>query len=191
MKKLRLSKIAWLILAAGIFIVVLAGLGLTYSGQRREQKTLSEELELTRTRLEKTDDSQSQLQQISQLEERLVDSQGRLTEAKQKLLQAILSVDVSEKFFQIAEASGVTVESMGTTGIKGVEIGGISCYQIDLHGNVSGEFLKLVDFIVNLDQNYITGFVKTAQISVGENGSEGSSATIHVEVYSSKGLEDG
>jgi hypothetical protein len=191
MKKLKLSKIAWLILSAGIFIVVLAGLGLTYSGQKKEQKTLTDELEVSRMRLEKADDAGVQFQQISQLEERLTDSQSRLTEAKQKLLQAILSVDVTEKFFQIAEASGVTVFNIGTTDIQNAVVDGVNCYKIGIHGTAKGKFSNLIDFIVNINQNYITGYIKTAQIAVGTEDLEDNTVNIQLEVYSSKGLKDG
>jgi len=191
MKKLKLSKIAWLILAAGIFVVVLAGLGLTYSGQKKEQKTLSEELEVSRVRLEKTEDSTVQLQQISQLEERLTDSKSRLEEAKQKMLQAILSVDVAEKFFQIAEASDVMVLSIGTTDIQPTKVSGVDCYKISIQGSVKGEFLKIIDFIINVNQNYITGYIKAAQVSVTTEDTTDNTATIQVEVFSSKGLNDG
>jgi hypothetical protein len=167
---------------------VLAGLGLTYSGQKREQKTITEELEISRDRLDKAQDTGVQLQQISQLEERLTDSQGRLDEAKQKLLQAILSVDVAEKFFQIADASGVVVMTLGTTSIQETKVSDVDCYKISVQGTVNGEFLKLVDFIINLDQNYITGFVKTAQITIDTEKSSTDRATVQVEVYSSKGL---
>jgi hypothetical protein len=190
MKKLKLSKMAWLILSAGIFVVVLAGLGFTYSGQKSEQNTLKDELEVSKARLEKTQDTGTQ-QQIDQLEERLVDSQTRLDEAKGKLLQAILSVDVTEKFFQIAESSGVSVRSFGTTDIQSTTVSGVACTRIAIHGLVEGEVLELVNFIVNLNQNYITGYVTSAQISVGGETSGDSTANIQLEVYSSKGINDG
>ena len=52
MKKLKLSKTSWLILAAGVFIVVLVGLGLTRSQQIREQSGLDDELSVTQKRLD-------------------------------------------------------------------------------------------------------------------------------------------
>ena len=139
MKKLKLSKMAWLILSAGIFVVVLAGLGFTYSGQKSEQKTLKADLEISKTRLQKTQDAGTQQQQIDQLEERLADSQTRLNEAKGKFVQAILSVDVTEKFFQIAESSGVLVRNFGTTDIQSAKVAGVNCSKISMHGTVEGE----------------------------------------------------
>jgi TolA-binding protein len=191
MKKLKLSKMAWLILSAGIFVVVLAGLGFTYSGQKSEQNTLKDELEVSKARLEKTQDTGTQQQQIDQLEERLTDSQARLDEAKGKLLQAILSVDVTEKFFQIAESSGVSVKSFGTTDVQSAQVAGVTCSRISLHGLVEGELLELVNFIVNLNQNFITGYVTSAQITVEEEAGEDSTTNIQLEVYSSKGINDG
>ena len=46
MKGLKLSKTSWLILSAGVFIVVLAGLGLTRSQQMKEQTKVADELNL-------------------------------------------------------------------------------------------------------------------------------------------------
>jgi Tfp pilus assembly protein PilN len=190
MKKFRLSKVAWLILSAGIFVVVLAGLGFTYSGQNKEQNNLNEQLEVAKTRLEKTQDTGIQQQQIQQLEERLVDSQARLDEAKKKLLQAILSVDVTEKLFQIAESNGVLITSIGTSNVQPAKLSGMTCSKITINCLVEGEPLKLIDFIIAVNQNYVTGYVTSAQISLSEEEDLSGSTSIQVEVYSSKGIED-
>ena len=191
MKKLKLSKIAWLILSAGVFVVVLAGLGFTYSGQKTEQKNLKEEFETSKIRLEKTQDIGVQQQQLDQLKERLVDSQSRLAEARDKLLQAILSVDVVEKFFQIAESNNVMVMNIGTTKIQTTTVNGVECSRIAINCMIEGELLDIIDFIINLNENYITGYVVSAQISVSEGSGDTCSANLQMEVFSSKGLNDG
>jgi hypothetical protein len=97
-----------------------------------------------------------------------------------------LIVDVAEKFFQIADSSGVTVMNLSTTDVQAANILGVDCFKIEIKGSIEGEFLKIIDFIINVDQNYITGYIDSAQISVDKN-----TANIQVEVYSSKGLKDG
>ena len=53
MKLLKLSKTSWLILSAGVFIVVLGSLGIARSQQLQEKGTLDEELRLSTQTLEK------------------------------------------------------------------------------------------------------------------------------------------
>jgi len=102
MKGFKLSKAGLLILAAGVFIVVLLSLGITRYGQISEQTDLNDELSLSEMRLNNIDLKPFQLQLV-ELQEQFTDSESQLEEAKSRLDQTVISVDVTDKFYEIAD----------------------------------------------------------------------------------------
>lgn len=187
MKGLKFSKVGWLILSAGIFIVVLAGLGITRSGQLKEQNKLGTDLATSQMRLDKVDTNQGQIQ-LDELKQQLADSEQQLTDVKNKLHQKIKSVDVTDKFFEIADYYSVNVTIMGTTTIAKDIYQGVPCSIISLSGSANGDLSKVIDFIAGLNNNFSTGFVQSAQITMSENvSSTYSDASINLIVYSYEG----
>jgi len=187
MKGLKISKVGWLILSAGIFVVVLAGLGITRSGQIKEQGKLGTDLATYQMRLDKVDTTQGQIQ-LDELKQQLADSEQQLTDVKNKLHQKIKSVDVTDKFFEIAGYYHVNVTIMGTTTIAKDNYQGVPCSIISLTGSANGDLPNIINFIAGLNNNFNTGFVQSAQIAISENAtSTDSSASINLVVYSYEG----
>jgi hypothetical protein len=187
LKGLKFSKTGWLILSAGIFIVVLAGLGITRSGQLSEQGKLGTDLASSQARLDKVDTDTYEYQ-LAELNQQLVDSQLQLAEVKDKLRQKIESVDVADKFYEIATFYSVNVTVMGTTKVSGEVYQGVECSVISLSGTASGEFPDIIDFVAGLNNNFSTGFVQSVQIEVAKPETlELSSASISLIVYSYEG----
>ncbi len=165
MKGIKLSKTGWLILSAGIFIVILAGLGVTRSQQISEQSSMNEELSLSETRLNNLDvtDLRRQLEELNlQVEE----GQAQLNEAKERLRQTVVSVDITEEFFKIANYSDVTIMNITTSKITPNEMEGIGLDKISLAAQVKGDFEDIVDFVINLNNGYATGHVQTVQMNI-------------------------
>jgi hypothetical protein len=186
MKGLKFSKTGWLILAAGIFIVVVAGMGITRSGQLKDQNRLGTDLLLSQTRLDKIETTSQT--QINELNQQLVDSGQQLAEAKDRLRQKIESVDVADKFYEIAKYYSVNVTIMGTTMIAKESYQGVPCSVISLSGSASGKLTNIIEFIVGLNNNFSTGFVQSAQIRVADDAtSSESAASISLVVYSYEG----
>jgi hypothetical protein len=187
LKGLKFSKMGWLILSAGIFIVVLAGLGITRSGQVKEQGKLGTDLASSQVRLDKVDTTQYELQ-ITELTQQLTDSEQQLGEVKDKLRQKIESVDVTDKFYEIAAFYSVNVTVMGTTKVSNDTYQGVEFSVISLSGTATGEFPDIIDFIAGLNNNFSTGFVQIAQIKVADANSDNKSdADISLIVYSYEG----
>jgi len=105
---LKLSKTSWLILSAGIFLVVVAGLGLTRSQQLQEQGQLGEELSIAEMRLSNFQVSELRQQQ-EELQRHLDENIVQLTAAKDILSQTVESISVTDEFFQIAQYCDVTL----------------------------------------------------------------------------------
>ena len=188
MKGMKLSKTSWLILSAGVFTVVLAGLGVTRSGQMKEQDKLSEELTVSTSRLEKSQSMPLEIQ-FGDLQEKLKESDAQLAEAKDRLRQTVLSVDVADNFFQIANYCDVVVVNLNTTAISNNTLNDVNFSTISLSATITGELSEIIDFIISLNKGYTTGFVKSAQISVDDTSSETSDtrATVNMIIYSYEG----
>ena len=171
MKKLKLTKTSWLILSAGIFIVVAASLGLSHSKQIKEQGQLDEELSVAQMRLDKLQVQQSREQQ-EELQSQLDANTVQLVAARDSLRHSLESANVTDEFFAIAQSCSVIIESVSSSGIKDEKLGGIVCSATTLNAAVSGEVSDLINFVIKLNDYFTTGVVKSAQISITEAGNE-------------------
>ena len=191
MKYLKLSKTSWMILAAGIFIVALAGLGFTRSQQSKEQARLNDELEMSQVTLAgmRIDELQTQL---SDLEQAAAEEQADLDLASNLLDQTVVSVDVTDEFFSIASACGVLVINISTSPITPNIYEGLGLSATSLSAAMEGEVANLIDFVEALHTGFSTGQVKMAQIEIPPSSSnETATANIQMTIYSYEENEDG
>jgi hypothetical protein len=187
MKGFKFSKTGLLILAAGAFIVVLAGLGIMRFNQTSEQDSLNEALALSETRLNVMDISPLQTQ-MTGLEEQLNESESLLAAAKQRLIQSVISVDVADKFYETAASHDVIVDTISTTKNQAANYEGVPCTLITINAAVSGDMMNVIDFIASLNNDFTTGYVESAQITIEEDEAEGGTlANIMMVVYTYEG----
>ena len=197
MKGIKLSKTSWLILSAGIFVVVLAGLGVTRSQQLKEQTFLEEELTLSTMKMDTIQVSHLR-PQLDELEQRIDESETQLAEVKDRLRQTVVSADVTEKYFAIAEYCDVEIQTMSNTVILKGALAGITCSQTTISASVIGEVDNIVDFLIAMNEGYTTGYVQSVNINVSgemseteetEDSEEGpqSSANFQIIIYSYEG----
>lgn len=188
MKGLKFSKTGWLILSAGIFVVILAGLGVTRSQQLTEQTKLEEELSLSTMRVDTIQVSHLR-PQLEELQQRLDESESQLNEVQDRLRQTVVSVDVTEKFFAIAEYCDVVIQNLTNTTISTDTIQNINCYETSISATVTGELEDIVDFLIGLNEGYTTGYVQSTQISIPDESSDKQpSANFQIVVYSYEGI---
>jgi hypothetical protein len=164
MKGLKLSKTSWLILSAGVFMVVLAGLGLTRSQQMSEQSKLDDELSLSEKQLGAVQTT-SLSQRLETLQAQVEESTAQLKEAQARLHQTVVSVDVADEFFQVAAACSVNITSLSTTAIAQSKYEGIpSIATASITARVIGEKKNIIKFVITLNNDYRTGNVESAQV---------------------------
>jgi hypothetical protein len=166
MKGFKLSKASWLILSAGVFLVVLAGLGLTISRQMTEKNKIDADLELLEKRIEAIKTTQL-TQQLENLKAQTEESQSLLKDAKARLDSTVISVDVADEFFKIAFANSVNVTSVSTSVIGQTKYGDISVSTISLSASVKGPKQNIINCIIGLNNGYITGNIGSAQVTFG------------------------
>ena len=192
MKGLKLSKTSWLILSAGIFVVILAGLGVTRSQQLKEQSVLEEELTLSSMKMDTIQVAHLR-PQLDELLQRIDESETQLEEVKDRLRQTVVSPDVIEKYFAIAEYCDVEIQNLSNSVILNNDLAGITCSQTNISASVTGDVENLVDFLIAMNEGYTTGYVQSAHITIAEETEETSelepesSATFQVIIYSYEG----
>ena len=81
---------------------------------------------------------------------------------------------------------------MGTTTIAEEPFERVNCETISLNAVVIGDFTKIIDFVIGLNNNYATGYVRSVQAIIGDEIEENStSVNIQMIVYSQKEADNG
>ena len=191
MKYIKLSKTSWIILAAGLFIVILAGLGITRSQQAQEQGRLEDELEMSQQSLAGLQITELQAQ-LAGLQQAADEGQLQLDSSLRLLDQTVVSVDVTDEFFSIASNCGVLVINLSTSPIVPNLFEGIGLSATSINAAVEGELPALIDFVESLHADFTTGLIKSTQIDIPPASSnETASASIQITIYSYEGNENG
>lgn len=189
MKNFKLSKTSWLILAAGLFVVVLAGLGMTRSQQSQQLSSATAQLKVATMRLNRVDTSGLQTK-IDTLQQQIKLGQADLADATARLNQSVVSADVAEEFYSIADTSGVVVNSFTSSPVSKSNLTGIPVATTNIAGSVTGTLKQVIDFISNLNTTFRTGYVQSASIHVQPPPSSGidvdadATASVQVVIYS-------
>ena len=189
---MKLSKTSWLMLTLGLFIIGFASLGMVRSQQVSEQNQLTEELTLAKQRLSELQFEELSCQQ-EELEEQLSDIMLNLDAAKATLSQPIGSIAASNTLFDIAEVCGVEVTGISASEQSPTKLTEISCSVLPLTATVEGDVPNLLLFITKVNDDFITGFVKSVEMQIpkaaGESAEEAKkpSANISLVVYAYQG----
>ena len=188
MKKLKinLSKTSWIILSVGIFLVVLGGLGVTYSQKMKEKKEADEQLELTNVRLDMFNISELESEKYN-LETNLASSTSRHETLSKNLVESVISSDVVDKCYEIASQSNVEVFSIGSTEIKTVKLAALDCISINVQVTVTGELPDFVTYVENLNKEFTTGYITSVKVELAEDETEDNKAAVQLAIYSYEG----
>ena len=188
---MKLGKTSWSIITVGIIIVAFASLGAARSQQIREHSELDEKLSVAETRL-----NQFQLKQLSHQQEalgkQLEQTTSQLEAAEAILSQPRGSIVISDALFQIAEACGVEVIEITSSGPSGGDLEGTPCYVLPLTTRVEGDVPDLIYFVTRLNGDLVTGVVESAEITLPGTSANTSadvkpSANIRLVVYTYEG----
>jgi hypothetical protein len=178
---MKVSKPTFMILGAGIFIIALAGLGVARVGQVKEYNRVSADLAVNTARLNNLQANSPATPQLTELKYEIDEIISRTADIKERLKQSVISVDVSEKFFEVADYYQVTVDSIGTSVVSKQPFAGIPCQMISLSATVYGTYDTLVAFVKGLNDNFATGFVRSAQFNF--DAPAGPFASVQMVVY--------
>ena len=167
---MKISKKTWLVIVIGIFVVVGIGLNMVRSQQVQQQDELNAEFALTQLNL-----SRLQLEQLSsrqaELESQLSQATSQSEAVKAMFSQPIGSVAATTILFGIAEAHGVEVTEMTSSGLASDSLEGVTYSVISLAAKVEGDVPNLVSFVTKLNSYFTTGVVKSITITIPETTS--------------------
>jgi len=184
---IKLSKTSWLLITIGFFVITFASLGVIRSQQVHQHNQLSEELASAQLKLKGVRLEQLSYQQ-GELEKGLSQTISQFEAARAMLSQPIESIATSSILFDIAEAYGVEVTEISSSGPASDDLEGIPCSVLSLIARVEGEVPDLVSFITKLNGDLATGVVKSVVISIPEmTGEEKASVNIRLVIYTYQG----
>jgi len=184
---LKLSKTTLLVIAVGAFIIISATLGVVFSQQVSEQNQLNEKLVLAKSNLERVRLEKSSSRQ-AELEGQLSQVTSQFEAVKAIFSQPVGSTAVTGILFDVAEAHGLEVTELSSSGQATESLEGVTCSVISLTAKVEGDILNLVNFVTKLNNHFTTGVVKSIEITIPETTSgEKASADIQLVVYTHQG----
>ena len=200
---MRLSKTALTFLAIGILVVLSASLLMAYFQEGQEQDRLSQELSAVQLLLAKQwvkFSSEEFPSQQSELESRLALAESQINSAKVNLRQSLESIEITDAFFEIAEANEVKIVEIGEVEIVETSPPGwpeedtdeISFSAMTLTAKIEGDVPNLVNFISELSERFPTSVYELTEIAipevaVEEEEVEQPSATLKLYIHTYEG----
>ncbi len=184
---MKLSRTTWLVVAAGVLIIALAGVGLVWFQQVDEQNQLKEQLALAQSRLREVQPEKLSSKQ-AELEKQLIQATSQFEAVKAMFSQSEGGIAASSILFDIAKAYGVEVTEMTSSTPATESLEGVTCSVILLTIRVEGDVSNLVGLVTKLNSYLTTGVVKSITITIPEtNSEESASVDIQLTVYTHQG----
>jgi len=183
----KLGKKSYLFIIVGFFIIATVALWMVYSKQADIQKQLREELVSANSRLSLIE-FEPLVNRQSELKQRLEQTVAEYEVVREKLVQPVESITISDILFSTAEANSVNVTEINSSGMTNVVLEGLPCQSLPLTATIEGDVNDLVAFITHLNVNLSTGVVKSVDIDIPDAaGSKKPSASIRMMIYRYQG----
>ena len=162
---MKLGKASWLMLTVGIIIVAFGSLGIARAQQVEQRDQVEEEITVAERRLDNFQLKQLYTQK-GELEERVEETESQLEAVKDELGQSIGSIGVTESLFEIAAANDVEIVIISSTDISTGKLANITSSIARITLNVEGDVPDLIKFITALNNDFTTGVVISAAITI-------------------------
>ena len=167
---MKFSKMSWLILTVGIFIIGAVALYLVYQSETDEQASLNERLAAANSQIPGLATEKSELdEQLTQAEQALANAKASLAAAIAKYPTAIESTNYGDNLFEIADNLGLIVNEFVATEPILSTMDGITYESTVFNVTVSGDLDEIIKYIT--------------QIEVGADFNTSSIDVVNVEVF--------
>ncbi len=186
---MKLGKKSLLIIAFGIFAIVLFGLWSVYSQQLTRKAELAGNLDTARLKLNGLNNEPLAHRQ-DELEWQLEQVGAQSAAAREMLAQPIGSIAVSDHLFEIAAAHSVNITAIRSSGRAEAEMAGLILPLLPLSITATGDIADLAGFITRLSHDYPTSLISTVGMNIPETG-EAASVDIEMAIFSYRGDADG
>ncbi|MFC2003460.1 hypothetical protein ACFLV4_05915 [Chloroflexota bacterium] len=162
---IKLTKTSLLLLLAGVLVIALAGLGMAYSQQTRQQSSLDQELAQAQLILTKSSPDELSTQKDG-LEKKLVEATSQLETLKSALSTTVESIESSDSLFNIAENCDVEIVAIKSSAPTNEKLNGAGYSTISLTVKLEGDVFNIMRFIYNWTEECPTGVVKSVRVNV-------------------------
>jgi hypothetical protein len=179
---LKLNRNNWLLIAAGILAVVIAGLGVIYVQQVERQKELSQKFVQTATNPDKTDVS-SLTSQKAGLEEQISAATSQLEAVRAGTPSQSVS-SITRALFDVAKTYGMDVTELVSSVPTRAVLEGVDFSMLSLTLRADGDASKMADFIAALNGSFSTGLIKSVNVTMSDNSSAKAIIEVDMAVYS-------
>lgn len=179
---MKLSKVSWLFLIIGVFVIAIVALGAVRSRQIVEQRQLNQELFSAQTKLNGLQIEQLTVKKTA-LEKQLNDTRAQSKTDRELLSQPIDSLEIGNTLFRLATTYGVQVAEVTSAGTSAVNLEGVKGMALSINTKVRGDVTPLVRFISQLNNELKTGVVKQADITIPAAAGEKPTANIQLAIY--------
>ena len=181
MISLKLSKKSWILIAACVFAIASAYLGVIHLQQVQQQKQLDEQFIQVQTNLENTQITKL-ISRRAELEAQLGEAKAQLEIKQAELSRPIESSTVARTLFDVAEAHGLEVTEMTSSVPSQESLEGVDFSLISLTARVEGNAPNMINFIIDLNTHFGTSVIRSAIITIPED-SERATVTVMMVIY--------
>ncbi len=184
---MKLTSTGRTIIIIGIFVIILASLGIVCVQQIHEQNQLDNEpvqgkLELNELQIEELSARKGEL------EKQLSQTISQVETAKPTLSQPVETVTIMSTLLNIAANQSVEVTQISSSGLSSESLEGVTCSVRSFTGKIRGDIPNIVSFVTALNSRLATGVIKTIAITIpATTSSEKASADFRLVVYTYSG----
>ena len=180
---MKISKKSWITIALGFLIMAAISLSFVYYQNAGERERLQADLLSARSRLSTVDMSTLTYQQEN-LECDLNQAYREYEADKEKFVQSIENIAVSNVLYSTANVNSVNITDMSSSDVCSEIIEGAPCLALSLNAKVVGDVDNLVAFITQLNDDLINAVVKSVSMDIPSSGNDKiASVSIRMVIY--------
>lgn len=184
---MKISKVSWLLIIAGVIIIAFVSLGMARSQQLANQASLSDELDALQEKLAEVESRGLSAQEV-ETQQKLTETEAMLKTTIEFLSPELESIAISDQIGVLAGKSKVTIVSIASGEKTATKLNGLTCEAIILNINAQGSPGALINYIQSLNDYFTTGTADNVTVNVREETlpGEGTTASIRFILYSVK-----
>lgn len=168
---MKLGKTSLLALGIGIFVVLLASLGLAYTRQLSAQHELNQELDQAKLIYAKRSNDQLS-NELEVWKERPAEIDAEVKDTKELLIESIDDVDVTSVLFNLAGINNVRVMSVHLAKPASKEVLDVSVLALPVSVEVEGDLSNIIGYVQGLTREFPTSLVESVVVDIPEAGEE-------------------
>lgn len=173
---MKLGKTSILALGIGIFVVLMASLGLAYTRQLSTQYELNQELDQAKLVYAKRSNDQLS-NELEVWKERPAEIDTEVNEAKELLSESIDDVDVTAVLFSLAEINDVLVMSVHLAKPSPKEVLEVTVLALPVSIEVEGDLSNIIGYVQGLSYEFPTSLIESVVVDIPEADEEGEMET--------------